>query len=515
MAAKRKTKEVAEFGDFQTPLVLAQRVCNALTRRRLKPQTIIEPTCGTGTFVKAVAERFPDASRILGIDINPAYVESAKAFVLNGMPCDKVEIRQGDFFATDYRELLSRCTEPILVIGNPPWVTNAALCSLGSSNLPEKSNFQGRGGFDAISGKANFDISEWMLIRLLEALNGRRATLAMLCKMAVARKALFHVWKEGIALKRSSIHSIDANQFFGASVEACLLVCDLAPGKPNYDCEVFQELGDAKKSRIIGYRDGLVLANVQAYERLNHLRGESAYRWRSGVKHDCSKVMELWAEGEVFRNGFGEIVELESDYLYPMLKTSEVANGSTQTPGRWMLVTQKSTGEDTSAIETKSPKTWKYLVDHAHALDSRGSSIYRKRPRFSVFGIGDYAFAQWKVAISGFYKKLGFTVIGPHKGKPVMLDDASYFIACQDEEEARFVQSILMSDAAQEFFSAFIFWDAKRPITVDVLQQLDIAALANELGVARRLKLGRSQPRGRQRELFDTEGLQALKQSRE
>jgi len=29
---------------------------------------------------------------------------------------------------------------------------------------------------------------------------------------------------------------------------------------------------------------------------------------------------------------------------------------------------------------------------------------------------------------------------------------------------------------------AFIFWDAKRPITIDILKRLDLVALARELG---------------------------------
>ena len=48
-----------------------------------------------------------------------------------------------------------------------------------------------------MTGKSNFDISEWMLIRLLEALQGRRATIAMLCKTATARKVLRHAWLNG------------------------------------------------------------------------------------------------------------------------------------------------------------------------------------------------------------------------------------------------------------------------------------------------------------------------------
>lgn len=81
---------------------------------------------------------------------------------------------------------------------------------IGGRNLPEKSNFQGHGGFAAKTGKANFDISEWMLIKLLEALQGRRAAIAMLCKTATARKVLRHAWLNGLDVGPSSLHLIDA-----------------------------------------------------------------------------------------------------------------------------------------------------------------------------------------------------------------------------------------------------------------------------------------------------------------
>ena len=52
------------------------------------------------------------------------------------------------------------------MVGNPPWVTNAELGSLGSVNLPEKSNFQNLGGFNTFNpsdvnfGKASSTISD-------------------------------------------------------------------------------------------------------------------------------------------------------------------------------------------------------------------------------------------------------------------------------------------------------------------------------------------------------------------
>ncbi len=110
------------------------------------------------------------------------------------------------------------------------------------------------------------------------------------------------------------------------------------------------------------------------------------------------------------------------------------------------------------------------------------------------------------MAISGFYKKLQFATIGPHAGKPVVLDDTSYFVACQNEREARFIAGLLNSEPAREFFSAFVFWDTKRPITVDVLRRLDLAALADELGSGSTLREFRTMtargPTLKQAELF-------------
>ena len=77
---------------------------------------------------------------------------------------ERADVYCEDFFEKDWPGTLDGLLEPILVIGNPPWVTNSAVGALGGSNLPVKSNFQRLNGLDAITGKSNFDISEWMLL---------------------------------------------------------------------------------------------------------------------------------------------------------------------------------------------------------------------------------------------------------------------------------------------------------------------------------------------------------------
>ncbi len=374
---------------------------------------------------------------------------------------------------------------PILVIGNPPWVTNAHVSSLNGSNVPDKTNFQGHNGFDAITGKANFDISEWMLIKLTEALNGRQAVLAMLVKTVVARKLLHHCWKKGCSLAEATIFNIDAAAHFNAAVDASLLILKFGPAQACMRASVYGQMNKAiGPTATIGLADGMIVANLDAYERTRHLCGDSRLKWRSGIKHDCSKVMELRFDRNQLKNGFGEIVDLEDDYLFPMLKTSEVAGGDAASCKRRMIVPQRRIGDSTSEIADRAPRTWAYLQSHREQLSRRGSSIYLNKPEFSIFGVGEYSFAPWKIAISGMYKSLNFMKVGSRDGKPIVLDDTTNFMPCQSEAGASLLLSMLTSEPARTFFSAFVFWDAKRPITVELLCRLNLHALASQLNMS-------------------------------
>ncbi len=516
-----KTRRQTEFGDFQTPLDFSRRVCQLLAEQGIEPRSVLEPTCGRGSFLVASLEQFSAIGKAVGIEINRDSVEAARSAVAGLRNGNRVEVRQDDFFGMEWPEILDSLPEPILIIGNPPWVTNSELGAICSSNLPVKSNFQNHRGIEAITGKANFDISEWILTKCLELVRGRRAVLAMLCKAAVARKVLLQCWKTGRDPGRTDMYIIDSQKLFEAAVNGCLLVVDSSVISGHSSCRIYDSIDGRDPSSVFGYLDGALIANIGSYKRWKHLAGTERYKWRSGIKHDCVRIMEFREEAGGFRNRMGEIVQLEPLYLYPMLKSSDLANihdvsvttayenphgspdqssplrkkgdkgdlkvhANNRTPSRWMLVTQRSVGADTGEIKESAPKTWEYLCRHGSLLDRRASAIYKKRPRFSVFGVGDYSFASWKVAVSGLYKKLVFKVVGPFRGRPVVLDDTCYFVACRSKDEAELVARLLNSPIAAEFFSAFVFRDAKRPITAEILRRLDIVALAKELRIERR-----------------------------
>ncbi len=467
-----------EFGDWQTPIALAQAALGRIARLLSSPPAVVlEPTCGEGSFLYAAARQFKSA-RLVGYELNEKYSEVARA----QLPKARAQVNVADFFAVDWERELAKLHGSILVTGNPPWVTSSILGALGSKNLPVKQNFKGLSGYDALTGKSNFDVSEWMILRLLAALQQRDATLAVLCKTAVARRVIEFTAAKAWKVAVGGLWKIDAMQHFNAAVDAVLFVCKTGSASAvGSEWPVYASLDAEHPSSTMALVGGALVANVEARTRTAHVAGTCDPEWRSGLKHDCARIMELARDAGGWKNGLGEQVEVEHDVLFPLLKSSDVAKGITKS-SRAVIVPQRALGEDTSALRQRAPNAWAYLSKHRGLLAARKSSIYRRQPEFAVFGVGPYSFAPWKVAISGLYKRCAFTLVGPDAEQPVMLDDTCYFLPFAREAEARAAATALRSPLALDFLTSRIFWDAKRPINKATLQQLDLNALFAHAG---------------------------------
>ena len=105
---------------------------------------------------------------------------------------------------------------------------------------------------------------------------------------------------------------------------------------------------------------GAAIANLTHYKKYQYLDGVSCYQWRSGIKHDAAKVMELTCQEDRLVNGFGETVDLEATYLYPLLKSSDIGNGRS-IARKYVIVPQNSLKDDPQTIAIHAPKTWAYL----------------------------------------------------------------------------------------------------------------------------------------------------------
>ncbi|MCD8298576.1 MAG: SAM-dependent methyltransferase [Opitutae bacterium] len=479
-----------EYGDWQTNIDLARAVCKFLKSEGVSPQIIIEPTCGKGNFILAALEVFADVEEIWGIEINRGYLKELNCILNQSVNCCKTKIKliNENVFHFNFAKLKNAIHgKRVLVLGNPPWVTNSKQGAIGGTNLPPKSNFKGEKGVSAITGKGNFDIAEYIVVQLAEFLKGEDAVLSLLVKNTVVKNLVYcqRNWQYGIS--RICQYDIDSKKEFDVSVSMSMLKLDFGGGHTT-KCEEF-DFYSLRKIKEYGWVGDNFVSNTKAYESVATIDGVSQFKWRSGVKHDCAKIMELTFDGESYENGLGEKVEIEESMIYPLIKSSDVGEIEINTCRRYVIITQQNTSEDTDALRIVAPKAYKYLTDHAEYFDRRGSSIYEKRSRFCLFGIGEYSFCRYKVVISGLYKHAKFSLVGPIEGKPAMLDDTCYMLGFDNRGDAEAVLQVLNCRIVQAFIRSISFCDAKRVICKDLLMRIDFEKITErfnctDLGVA-------------------------------
>lgn len=451
-------REKKEFGDYQTPISFCYDVCKYIQKEGFVGDidAIFDPTCGIGNFLRAAYSVFC-IDKVYGIEINEGYVHRAQRLV----PTANVQV--GNIFGIKTKHICK--TDNVLLVGNPPWATNANQVY----NIPPKNNFKGKRGIDALTGSSNFDICEYIILQLLNEYNGTSSTICMLCKTSVARNILLEIDRNDIFHERIEMLYFDNNKVFGVAAHACIFAVKLSrkSAKKSVTCTV-------KNFANNTLLDTLVVADgkLKSLNTKIDLEGNCQLTWRSGVKHDCSKVMELDIKDGILRNKQNSIVDIEQDLIFPLVKSSDFKRPVLTEFSKYVIVTQKRPKQDTLYIREQYPRTWGYLNSNLPFFSRRKSAIYKNSPQFSMFGIGEYSFAPYKVGLSGFYKKPLFCLL--YSDIPVMVDDTSYFLAFSDYNKAYTMMLLLNSSIVQDFLLSIAFLDNKRPYTAKILSRLDL-----------------------------------------
>ncbi|MCL2305616.1 MAG: hypothetical protein FWC43_09760 [Planctomycetaceae bacterium] len=473
------TREIVEFGDYQTPPSFAQFVCQKLKEiYGFSPKVVIEPTFGVGNFLNGVLNTFSDIQSLYGIEINKRYFEIAQRNICQShLPID-IKLFHADVFSFDFDAIKEsiRRNDSVLILGNPPWVTNSQLSSMDSRNLPRKENFKGYSGLEAVTGKGNFDIAENIILRLLNEFDKYDCTLAMLCKTTVAKNIVRDIKKHSFSVSAIDMYLFDTQDVFGVCCDAGLLVIKLG-GKKTSSCKVYDFYTNEEKKQF-GWVNHAFYSDFSDLNRSESIDGVSQFVWRQGIKHDCSKIMELSpVDNGCYKNGLGEVCSFNlGTFVYPLVKSSDIKSTEITETRKFVIVPQKKINEDTLKIKEMDVNLWDYLSRHEMLLGARRSVIYKKSPRFSIFGVGDYSFAKYKVGISGFYKTPVFSLIW--NDRPIMLDDTCYFLSFDNPVHAVITTALLNSEVNRMFLKSIAFLDSKRPYTKDILSRIDFAKLA-------------------------------------
>src|SRR5581483_1476456 len=287
--------ETRELGDFQTPPNLARRLCQYLAECGIAPSIIIEPTYGMGNFILAALDVFPDVKLVYGVELQERYEWHLKVSLLikallGRRVSAKIELYRDNIFTHEFPEHIMSA-ENFLIIGNPPWVTSAALGALQSENLPQKQNLKALNGLDALTGKSNFDISEYILLRLLDLFASRKGTLAFLVKNATSRNVIELLPKKQYRVAHLRTLQIDAAREFDVAVDASIFVAELGAARTEQTCQVASFVQPRQVIREFGWVGDKFVSEVKKYQANARMDGESIFIWRQGLKHDCARIM--------------------------------------------------------------------------------------------------------------------------------------------------------------------------------------------------------------------------------
>ncbi len=354
-----------DLGDFQTPPELVAAVLDTLGPIGARWPRVLEPTCGQGHFLAGLLEHASPPCEIQAIEIQPAHCRAAGERVARfGDRGGGVTITCADLFRLDLgRDLRWRRGGPLLVVGNPPWVTNAELGSLAGAQTPPKSNVKGLSGLEARTGASNFDVAEAVWLKLARDLAAEAPTIAMLCKTSVARSILQFAHRAGLPIADATIHRIDAPRWFRAAVDACwfrvtLAKADTVGGGDGYrTIPVYPALESGEPAAVMGFARGWLIADRATHHRCAFADGNCPVTWRQGLKHDAAAVMELSIDAGTgqLQDRTGQTVDVEAEFVYPLLKGADLKRPRADRPSRAVLVTQQRIGDDTTWLAELRP----------------------------------------------------------------------------------------------------------------------------------------------------------------
>lgn len=478
---KSKTKE---WGDVQTPNRLVEKVYQILVDANIDPGIIIEPTSGTGSFILNAPKFFRNLKLIYGVEIQKQHIWCSAFKIIRKMLDQEkhsytIRLIHDDIFKHEFdQDILNSNQSTILIIGNPPWITISELSSLNSNNLPLKSNIKGFKGFDALTGKSNFDITETIIVKLIKLFSNSKGKIAILCKNSVVRNILKETNNSNLKISNIRALNFRAKEYFGKICNASLFVADLTQNKNDTFCSIADLEAPDKIIKKFGWFKDHFVSDIEKYKLFSQFEGQFPFNWRQGIKHDCASILELQlaSDGKLI-NKNNEVVDVEDELVYPLLKGSSLRKFYAQEFSRRLILTQTKLSEDTNKIKEMYPKTWQYLMKNKKAFSKRKSRVFQGKPAFSIFGVGDYVFSPYKVAIAGFYKKPIFTFIAPKNGKPVLFDDTCYYLSFQNYSEALFTCTVLNTNTLIDFLKSIVFIDSKRPFTKEVLMRINFAHL--------------------------------------
>jgi hypothetical protein len=474
------------------------------------------------TNKEIIKSNFPQASE-RDIDIFLGFIE--KVSELNSYERNAIITRIKSFFAP-----LEYLNSFDFVVGNPPWIKWEFLAKeykkkLGVLYLKVYKLFS-YGGMKAGMGHAHDDISIVFSYVALDKYLKNGGKFAFLLKQtlykSIAGKEFrkFYIDKitGKVPLKVIRVHDlVDIKPFQPIQSETSLIVIEKG-NKTSYPVPYFiWKMKDDKSPTEISedfpLSKVLKLVNIienEAYPDPS-LQDETApwvivpkgikpealttftnpYEVRHGIVDDLDQVFQVTIIEKVpdnlllIKNGISgrrkvEQVtwKIERDLIYPLLKPKYVK--------RWkilgydyVILPQRKYGENNEEeLKANYPFTYAYLANFKSDLLKRTSRWFKNKPFFTIFGLGEYTFKQWKVVWSAIGYLPEFAVAGTVKDrfldeKVLIPDNTIGFIPLDSMDEAYFICGLLNSSFIKSMIANKSI-KSKWGVSVQLIKQLPL-----------------------------------------
>jgi len=238
-----------------------------------------------------------------------------------------------------------------------------------------------------------------------------------------------------------------------------------------------------QRKRLLAQPIGKITGSWQTIseiqKNLGTIEGKNLYQARRGASTEPYGV--FWLEvKQVLSNGniiVSNLVEkgkrsipkieatIEPDLVYSAVRGRDITRWGT-TPEIYVLITHNKTSGKVyteQEIKTNHPRTFGYLANFKEVLLSRGSKFLKglaeRTSFFTMFGIGDYTFAKYKVLWKRMANDIVASVVSqvktPFGYKTVIGTDTTALFAVDNESEAHYLCAIINSTPVRDFIKSF------------------------------------------------------------
>ena len=464
-----------KLGEYYTPGWLAEHVLTAAGYSGDTPGRLLDPACGSGTFLIHAIRRMRDAWRhdcddaelcrkilanVVGFDLNPLAVMTARANYLLAVgdllpsagrieipihPCDS--ILDGPEPGV-FPEAIGRFD---FVVGNPPWIAWDNLPDdyrRATKPLWERYGLFTLGGNQARHGGGKKDISMLMLYSTADRYlnDGGRAAMVITQTLFQTKGAgdgfrRFRLGQDGEPLKVLRVDDMVALRPFqdaanwtatvviekGAATEYPVPYVKWLPGADGQDPT--QQMLHAEPIDPSRPGSPWFLRPCGLTTPLDRIVGPSDYvaylGANSGGANGVYWVQILGKDGDGVRvrNLAGaskrkvDAVEqvVEPDLLYPLLRWGDVGPYRARPPAHILLAQDPATrtGIDPAVMRRNYPRTRAYLKRFERVLTRRAA--YRRyqgaRPFYSMYNVGTYTVSPVKVVWRRMDRRISAAVV--------------------------------------------------------------------------------------------------------